>query len=599
MNLFNYLRSSYRHCGDWLAGAMFLGLAACSGSSNAPVTTPAPPAGVTMSGVVSDGPVIGGTVFAFSAEQILAAVDSVGPGQDRLADLNAADSIASTRRVEASGDQYSIVVPADVSGSAVFVVFDNTDAEDDTFKDTPPNLASVTIAGDAGTTQRVNLSMQTTLATYRVITELDPDGDGTPIGAAEIETAIDDATVDVLGAFATDVLGRDLFPAGFDPYSEADDDVVHQASAAVGFLMRAAARAGDAEYDDVVLALAADAADGDVDGAIPIDLAPDPELEALAEEVAEVEAAGSDEDISMFAVGPCSSAAVSMMQACAVDVLDDVFESTAICQDIADDADRKDCVADVEIEKVETEEECEDVFDARVALCEDLADAAHEPQYGPDYAANFVNPLDIGVTVPVNPWFPLETGNRWVYEGGDETIEVVVTDETKLIDGITCVVVIDTVSEDGQALEITGDWYAQDIDGNVWYCGEISRNYELFDGDVPLVPELVDIEGSWKAGRDGSEPGILLPFAPLVGETIRQEVAYGEAEDVVRIESLTATEAAPVGACSGDCLMTTDYTPLEPDVVENKFYAPGLGLIAEVDPDTGDRVELIEFTSAP
>jgi hypothetical protein len=301
----------------------------------------------------------------------------------------------------------------------------------------------------------------------------------------------------------------------------------------------------------------------------------------------------------MFAVGPCSSAAVSMMQACAVDVLDDVFESTAICQDIADDADRKDCVADVEIEKVETEEECEDVFDARVALCEDLADAAHEPQYGPDYAANFVNPLDIGVTVPVNPWFPLETGNRWVYEGGDETIEVVVTDETKLIDGITCVVVIDTVSEDGQALEITGDWYAQDIDGNVWYCGEISRNYELFDGDVPLVPELVDIEGSWKAGRDGSEPGILLPFAPLVGETIRQEVAYGEAEDVVRIESLTATEAAPVGACSGDCLMTTDYTPLEPDVVENKFYAPGLGLIAEVDPDTGDRVELIEFTSAP
>ena len=174
-----------------------------------------------------------------------------------------------------------------------------------------------------------------------------------------------------------------------------------------------------------------------------------------------------------------------------------------------------------------------------------------------------------------------------------------VTDETKLIDGVTCVVVIDTVSEDGAALEITGDWFAQDLAGNVWYCGEISRNYEIFEGDVPEEPELVDIEGSWKAGRDGAEAGILLPFAPVVGETIRQEIAYGEAEDVITVESLTETEATPGGACDGNCLMTSDYTPLEPGVSENKFYAPGIGMIAEVDPETGDRVELMEFTTAP
>ena len=113
------------------------------------------------------------------------------------------------------------------------------------------------------------------------------------------------------------------------------------------------------------------------------------------------------------------------------------------------------------------------------------------------------------------------------------------------------------------------------------------------------MPELVDIDGSWKAGRDGSGSGILLPLAPVVGETIRQEIAYGEAEDVITVVSLTETDATPAGACNDNCLMTSDYTPLEPGVSENKFYAPGIGMIAEVDPVTGDRVELMEFTSVP
>jgi hypothetical protein len=546
--------------------------------------------------VVTDGPVIGGTIFVFSPDQVIAAFADLDPDGDRLAQLNAADSLASLTREPADNDQYSISIPGDLGGTAAFFIFDNTDAEDDDFKDTPPNLESVAIIGDAGSSQRVNLSMQTTLVTQLVRDQLDPDGDGTPIGAAEIQTEIDTATTSVLSAFATDALGRDSYPAGFDPFTEADADAVHQSSAAIGFLMRAGAQAEGLSYGEVVGALAADAADGDIDGSIPVDLAPSPELEAAAEAVADIESAGSDDDIDVFAVGPCSSAAVAMMQACAVDVIDDVFESMAICQDIADEADRPDCLADVELSKVENEEECEDVFDARLALCADLNDAAHEPMFGPDFAANFVDPLEIGNTIPTNPWFPLVTGNRWVYEGGDETIEVVVTDQTKLIDGVTCVVVIDTVSEDGAALEITGDWYAQDLTGNVWYCGEISENFEIFEGDVPETPELVDIDGSWKAGRDGSEAGILLPFTPVIGETIRQEVAYGEAEDVIAVESLTETEATPGGTCNGDCLMTTDFTPLEPDVAENKFYAPGIGMIAEVDPAAGDRVELVEFT---
>lgn len=67
----------------------------------------------------------------------------------------------------------------------------------------------------------------------------------------------------------------------------------------------------------------------------------------------------------------------------------------------------------------------------------------------------------------------------------------------------------------------------------------------------------------------------------------------------MQIDSVTATEASPGGSCHGTCLMTTDSTPLEPDVQETKFYLPGLGLIVEIDVETGDRVELVEFTAAP
>ena len=602
MNSLYYVRCSRRSYGLLLTLVLAIGLGACSSSSDAPIATPPPPtplAAVTVSGVVTDGPVIGGTVFVFTADQVVAAFTGIDPDGDRLADVTAADSIATLTRDPADGDQYSISIPGEFASTAAFMIFDNTDAEDDAYKDTPPNLESIAILGVPGLSQRVNLSMQTTLVTQLVRGQLDPDGDGTSIGLPEIQTEIENASTNVLSAFATDSLGRDLYPAGFDPFIDLDDDTVHQASGAIGFLMRAAAQAEDVSYDEIVAALAADAADGDIDGAIPIDLAPSPELEALAEAVADIESAGSDEDIAMFAVGPCSSAAVSMMQACGVDVMDDIFESTAICTDIADDIDRADCLADAELDKAENEEECEAVFDARLALCADVNDAAHEPMFGEGFAANFVNPLDIGGVVPVNPWFPLVTGNRWVYEGDGETIEVEVTDQTKLIDGITCVVATDTASEDGVVVEITGDWYAQDVTGNVWYCGEISRNFEVFAGDVPEEPELVDIDGSWKAGRDGSEAGILLPFTPVVGETIRQEVAYGEAEDAITIESLSETETSPGGACVGNCLMTTDFTPLEPDVAENKFYAPGLGLIVEVDLETGDRVELVEFTNVP
>ena len=576
------------------------GIAACSSSSNTPASPPPPPpppATMTLSGVVSDGPVLGGALFAFLPEDVQTTLDSIDPAGDRLMALQAAPAIATLSRDPADGASYLLSVDNAQAGRPVFLVFDNTDAEDDTFADTPANLESVVVLGAAGSTIRVNVSLQTTLIAQQVRAVLDPDGDGVIITDAEIVTALETAKTNVLNAFATDGLGRELYPAGFDPVSHDVDGDVHAASESIGALLRAAASMEEVSYDEGVAVMAMDTADGSADGMIPVSLAPTPEAEALAAAIADIASAGSDEDLAVFAVGPCSSAAVSMARACSVDVLDDLFETTAICADIGDNNDRADCEAEVAVEAEENADECEARFDARLALCADLNDAAHDPAFGPAFAASFVDPLTIGGAVTPNPWFPLVTGNHWVYEGDGETIDVVVTAETKLIDGITCVVVVDTASDEGVVVEITRDWYAQDVDGNVWYCGEIAKNFEIFEGDDPETPELVDIDGSWKSGRDGSEAGMLLPFDPQPGTVIRQEVAYGEAEDVIRIESVSETESAPGGACAGDCLLTTDFTPIEPDVEENKYYAPGIGLIVEIDVETGDRVELASFTN--
>ena len=169
-----------------------------------------------------------------------------------------------------------------------------------------------------------------------------------------------------------------------------------------------------------------------------------------------------------------------------------------------------------------------------------------------------------------------------------------VTDKIKLIEGVTCRVVLDVVEEDGVVIEITDDWFAQDLDGNVWYCGESARDFETFEGDDPEEPELVKIEGSFKAGRVGAKSGIIMLADPQVGDSYREEVALGEAEDFAQVTSITGTESVPAVSCDADCLVTDNFTPIEPGVIEVKYYAPGVGLILEMVPG-GPRVELVEF----
>ncbi len=225
--------------------------------------------------------------------------------------------------------------------------------------------------------------------------------------------------------------------------------------------------------------------------------------------------------------------------------------------------------------------ECTEQQEARLELCEELG----EDRYHPVIDVNdFVDP-----TTDPNSYFPLVPGTTLIYEGetedGTERIEVTVTDETKEVLGVTCTVVVDQVFLDGQLIEDTRDYYAQDIAGNVWYFGE--NSLEIEDGEV------VSLGGSWTAGVDGAKPGIIMMAEPEFGGVYRQEYALTEAEDAASVLGLSETVEVLFGVFT-DCLMTADFTPIEPDVLELKFYAPGVGLVLEVNPETGERIELVD-----
>jgi len=180
------------------------------------------------------------------------------------------------------------------------------------------------------------------------------------------------------------------------------------------------------------------------------------------------------------------------------------------------------------------------------------------------------------VTSVNNPYFPLVPGTRWEMRArGDEAGEVtitLVTHRTRKVMGIACTVVRDEVDRNGQLEELTFDWYAQDEEGNVWYMGEQTAEYR--NGRVSSRA------GSWEAGVQGAQPGIIMPANPKVGLTYRQEFLQGEAEDLATVVDTSASATTPFRAFA-DVWVTEDWTPLEPGTLERKFYARGMGLVAE------------------
>jgi hypothetical protein len=129
----------------------------------------------------------------------------------------------------------------------------------------------------------------------------------------------------------------------------------------------------------------------------------------------------------------------------------------------------------------------------------------------------------------------------------------------------------------------------------VWYCGEEVKDFETFVGDNPEEPELVAINGSFKAGRDSAKPGLFMLANPQVGDAYRQEMSLGEAEDYAQVISLTGTESVLAASCTNNCLVTREGQPTEPGITADKHYLPGVGPILEVNMD-GGRLELIEFS---
>jgi hypothetical protein len=204
-------------------------------------------------------------------------------------------------------------------------------------------------------------------------------------------------------------------------------------------------------------------------------------------------------------------------------------------------------------------------------------DTTYNPTIDP---GSFQAPVD-------NPLFPLVAGTRLTYTAGSESIFVEVLAEKKSILGVSCTVVHDFSRSGGQVIEDTYDWFAQDTSGAVWYFGEDTR--ELSGGHV------VSTEGSWEAGVDGAKPGIIIPAAPVVGQTYRQEYYACVAEDMGEVQDLNASVTVPYGSFVS-CIRTRDFTPLDPEVNESKYYAPGIGLVLTVDMSTNEREELVAVT---
>jgi len=209
-------------------------------------------------------------------------------------------------------------------------------------------------------------------------------------------------------------------------------------------------------------------------------------------------------------------------------------------------------------------------------------------------ADNDIDPKDFSTTID-NPFFPLVPGTTYIYEGtkegGAARDEFQVTRRTKVILGVSCREIRDRGYVDGVLEEDTLDWFAQDSDGNVWYFGEDTKELDA-NGNV------ISTEGSWEAGVNGAQPGVIMEADPQVGDTYQQEFSPGVAEDMAAVLALNKTVNVPFGSFK-DCLETKEFTPLEPNAIDHKFYARGVGFIQSVAVKGGrERLELVAILQA-
>jgi hypothetical protein len=310
---------------------------------------------------------------------------------------------------------------------------------------------------------------------------------------------------------------------------------------------------------------------------------------------------------------PCERTAEAMLRACQFDVGDNLYTAIANCENLADRDQRGDCREEARAARREETELCGKIEEAREDVCEMTGEWRYDPDPLNGFSLRgdpieFVDPDEIPDVWAANPYVSLVAGHTHILRAGDEfaeTIVVHVTDTTREILGVDCRVVVDIVleaDEDGElaAVEVTDDWFAQSTTGDVYYCGELARNYE--DG------RLVDIEGSFEAGVDSAKAGLLISAQPIPGFTHRQEFALGEAEDTIRYIGLNEVPGEDEGgenplsvnfACApnGGCVKTEEFIPPDPSAGEYKYYLPNVGFVLGIGLEdgeaTGERDELV------
>jgi hypothetical protein len=288
----------------------------------------------------------------------------------------------------------------------------------------------------------------------------------------------------------------------------------------------------------------------------------------------------------------CTQTAIAAKKACGNDITNDYWLAIGECRNLSDPSGFKDCAEEAKSDFADGRQLCADQLDARRNVCALLGEAPYDPDFS---AADFPDDPSKLTWSEANPYFPLVPGTKWFYVVRDsdgnatgETDTVTITDEVREIAGVPCITSTDTVKEDGEVTEATTDWYAQDKDGNVWYCGESSREFE--DG------VLVSIEGSWQSGVDNGKPGIIMKAQPQPGDAYRQEFQLGNAEDVAKVSGINGSAMVPAANCTDTCVVTDEFTPLEPDALETKYYASDVGDVLEIDHQTGVRTELTQFS---
>ena len=313
--------------------------------------------------------------------------------------------------------------------------------------------------------------------------------------------------------------------------------------------------------------------------------------------------------------GACEVTAEIMYKACRHDARDDYLTTAANCMNISTRPERRTCFREARALRGEELEFCEEVEEAREDACEILGEDRYDPDPLLDPSIAFVDPdcvgeaLDCAVAWPVNPYVSIEAGHTFVLdvtEEGElaEKVIVHVTEDKREILGVQCRVVVDIAVEESkegdeweyEAIEVTDDWFAQDEMSNVYYCGEVARNFE--DG------VLRDLDGSFEAGIEFAKAGILIKALPVAGDAHRQEFALGEAEDIVQYVGIATAPTEEEGGdnllypCApNNCLGTFDFAPLEPEATEFKFYLPGTGFVLAVAYEDGEfadeREELV------